>query len=218
MRNIAENRSGWSRRFQRLLVFVLAWQPGRAGWTQELKAPQPRQGYYFSGGLYGAATLSREREQWLGPWEGFAGMVRAGQRVTEHLGLGLAFEGGRTYGNGQTATATAFSLESSWFFGQHWTARAGVGVGFLHLHDPGRLNESTTRGPAGSWWSAGTSYERLLTSRSRSGGVSLGPSIQARVVAGNGATGMNVYLGVEGTFWTGLPPDQLASPAIGGLP
>src|SRR3569623_513160 len=157
MRSTAYRNNARSRRLRGLLVFGLVWQTSAAGRAQELSPPQPRQGYYFGVGLYDAATVARERGRWLGPWEGASGVLRAGQRVTKHLGLGLAFEGGRTYGEGQTATAPAISLESNWFFGQHTAARAGAGVGILHLRNPGDLNESTTRGPAGSWWSAAAS-------------------------------------------------------------
>ena len=215
MRPPPDRRSDRPTRLRGALVFGLVWLAGTATWAQEWEPPAPRQGYYLSAGLYNAATLTRERGQSLGPWVGLAGALRVGQIITEHFGLGLSFEGGRSYGQGQTATITAFSLESSWFFARHWAARAGVGVGFLHLQNPSVINEPSTRGPAGSWCSAGASYEWFLSPPRGSGGLSLSPTVQARFVPGNGTTGMSVYLGVEGTFWTGLPREQLALPVTG---
>ena len=95
----------------------------------------------------------------------------------------------------------------------------GVGVGFLHLRNPAATNEPTSRGPAGSWWSGGASYEWFVSPRGRSGGLSLSPTVQARFVPGNGTAGIAVFLGLEGTLWTGLPGNRLAFPATGpGVP
>jgi hypothetical protein len=180
--------------------------------AQQLEPPRPRQGYYISLGAFALVTDTREKGAWLGPWAGGGGAVRFGQLVTRRFGLGMTLELGRAGGDGQTATITGFGPEASFAVAGNLALRGGVGLGLIHLHDPADLFESSTRGVTGARFALGASRDIFLTRGNRSGGLALTPSVQLRLVPGGDTHALVATVGVEVTYWTGLPRNQLELP------
>ncbi|HVR62133.1 MAG TPA: hypothetical protein VMU50_09550, partial [Polyangia bacterium] len=161
---------------------------------------------------YGLGTDTREKGTWLGPWGGAAGAVRAGQLVTQRFALGMTLEDGRAWGDGQTATGFGFGPEASVAVAGNFALRAGIGLALVHLHDPGDPFESSTRGVTGARFALGASRDIFLTRGNRSGGLALTPSVQLRLVPGGDTHALVATVGVEVTYWTGLPRNQLDLP------
>jgi hypothetical protein len=191
------------------VTFTVDIAPARA---QQLEAPRARQGYYVTLGIYGATTEAREKGDSLGPWAGSGGSLRVGQLVTSRFGLGLSLESGGTKGAGQQASLSALGLEASWVIRGNLAARGGIGIGFIRLHDPSNPTESSTRGVAGSWYSLGLSYDWFPSKKRLSGGFSIAPTVQARLLPGSDTTGFVTFFGVDLGYWTGLPKNQLDLP------
>jgi hypothetical protein len=191
---------------------VLLAASSRAAQAQELEAPRRRQGYYLSFGLYGAATQAFEKGNSLGPWIGTGRALRAGQLVTERLSLGIAIESGSTSGGGQTASATALAVEAGFAIRGNLALRGGAGVGFLQLKNPSDPTESATRGAAGSWFALGAGYDLFVGQKRLTGGLALTPVVEARYLPGSDTKGIIMFIGVDLSYWTGLPLNQLNLP------
>ena len=192
-------------------ALALAWLAAPAA-AQLLEPPRPRQGYYISLGVFGLGAETREKGVWLGPWPGVAGAVRVGQLVTRRFALGMTLEVGRAWGDGQTATIIGFGPEASFAVAGNLALRGGVGLGVMQLHDPTDPFESGTRGVTGARFALGASYDIFLTRKNRTGGVAITPSVQLRLVPGSDTNGLYALVGVEVTYWLGLPRNQLDLP------
>jgi hypothetical protein len=180
--------------------------------AMDLEPPRRRQGYYLSFGLYGAATQAFEKGDSLGPWVGYGQALRAGQLVTRRLSLGIAIEGAATRGDGQKASSTALALEAGFVIVGNLALRGGGGVGFLQLKNPKDPTESSTRGAGGSYFSLGASYDLFIGQKRLTGGLALTPVVEARYIPGNDTTGLIMFVGLDLTYWTGLPLNQLDLP------
>lgn len=194
-----------------LLALLIGGRSGRAA-AQDIEPPRHRQGYYASLGVYGVGTEAHENGAWLGPWVGAGGGVRVGQLVTRRFGLGLAVEYGAAKGEGQKATVFGLGAEASFALVGNLALRGGVGIGLVRLHDPGDPFESSTRGVTGSWFAGGVSYDWFFKKKRLSGGFALTPSVQLRHIPGSDTYGFFTLVGVEVTYWTGLPRAQLELP------
>jgi hypothetical protein len=196
-----------------LLAGALALTAGaRAAQAQVLEKPQPRQGYYLSFGVYGAATVAFDKGDTLGPWFGYGIGLRGGQLVNRRLSLGLAIETAATRGGGQRGTATALAVEAGFALWRNLAARGGAGVGFLQLKNPGDPTESTTRGAAGAYFALGASYDVFVGQKRLTGGLALTPVVEARYIPGGNTSGLIMFVGVDLVYWTGLPRNQLDLP------
>ncbi len=180
--------------------------------TVDLEPPRRRQGYYLSFGLYGAATQAVERGDSLGPWFGYGMALRVGQLITRRFSLGIALERASTSGDGQSGGSTALALEGGFAVAGNLALRGGVGVGFLNLKNPNDPTESALRGAGGSYFSLGVSYDQFVGQKRLTGGLALTPVIEARLIPGNDTTGVIMFAGVDLTYWTGLPLNQLDLP------
>jgi hypothetical protein len=195
-----------------LAASVAGLAAARPAAAQDLEPPRPRQGYYMALGLYGAATAAHENGNALGPWFGYGNAFRLGQLVTRRLGLGISVESGRTWGQGQQSTISALGVEANWALWRNLAVRGGIGIGFLLLHDPNNPGESSTRGVTGSWYSLGFGYDFFPIKKRLSGGFSLTPTVQARLVPGTDTSGFIAFFGLELGYWMGLPRNQLELP------
>jgi hypothetical protein len=180
--------------------------------AMDLEPPRSRQGYYLSLGLYGAATQAFENGDSLGPWFGSGLALRAGQLVTRRFSLGIAIETAATSGGGQKGSSTALALEAGFVVAGNLALRGGGGVGFLQLKNPKDPTESSTRGAGGSYFGVGASYDLFIGRKRLTGGWALTPVVEARYIPGNNTTGLIMFAGVELTYWTGLPLNQLDLP------
>ncbi|HXI60743.1 MAG TPA: hypothetical protein VNO55_32000 [Polyangia bacterium] len=205
-------RAMWISATLGLLAMLMLAGGGRAV-AQQLEPPGPRQGYYLSLGVYGAATAAHEKGAWVGPWVGGGGAVRVGELITRRFGLGLTIEGSATRGDGQKASVLALGAEASFAVVGNLALRGGLGIASMGLHDPRDPFESSTRGVTGARFAAGVSYDWFVKKKRLSGGYAITPSVQLRYVPGGDTYGFYTLIGVELTYWTGLPPRQLALPA-----
>jgi len=212
MATAGKRRRAW-RRWAAAAVFVaVALACAGKARAQDLEPPRHRQGYYLSGGLYGAVTVARENGDTLGPWGGTAFALRLGQLVTRRFGLGLMIEQGGTSGDGQKATVAALGVEASWAIVRNLAVRGGVGVGFMRLQNPSDPFESSTRGVTGTWYSLGLAYDLFLSKTRLTGGFAITPVVAARLVPGGDSSGYVTFFGADFTWWTGLPRNQLDLP------
>jgi hypothetical protein len=197
-----------------LLVSALLAIGERAARAQalDLEPPRRRQGYYLSFGLYGAATQAIEKGDSLGPWIGYGQALRAGQLITRRLSLGIALEGAATSGGGQKGASTALVLEAGFAIAGNLALRGGVGVGFMTLKNPNDPTESALRGAGGSYFALGASYDQFIGQKRLTGGLALTPVVEARYIPGSDTTGIIVFIGVDLSYWTGLPLNQLDLP------
>ncbi len=184
----------------------------RPAQAQELEEPRRRQGYYLSFGLYGAATQAIEKGNSLGPWVGYGQALRAGQLITRRFSMGIAIESAATRGDGQRGTATALALEAGFAVRGNLALRGGAGVGFLQLKNPNDPTESATRGAAGSWFALGAGYDLFVGQKRLTGGLALTPVVEARYLPGSDTKGIIMFVGVDLSYWTGLPLNQLSLP------
>jgi len=202
---------------RRLPAFVLAASllaavPTTAARAQQLlEPPRARQGYYFALGYHFALSHVWENGENWSVWPGSAISFRLGQMITRRFGMGLQINpGGTTKGQGQKVAFGGLELEAQWELRRNLAIYGGVGVDVVSLSaDNG--TDKTTRGTVGSGYSLGLGYDWFFTHR-LSGGWGLTPTAQVRFVPGNTASALIGLLGVQVSYWSGLPRNQLELP------
>jgi hypothetical protein len=193
--------------------------PPSAHANDVLEPPGLHQGYYVALGGYGLSTINwEEGDQLNGAWFGTGKALRFGQMVTRKLGLGIAFDWGDTEGeaNGrkQTSSIGALSLEGQWMPIDRFSLLAGTGVGFAQFEYKKILPDEpeTLRGGAGAMFLLGASYDFFPYRKPLSGGLALSPSVRLRYMPTETADMVGIFFGVDITWWTGLPKNQLDLP------
>jgi hypothetical protein len=181
-------------------------RPARA---QALEPPRPRQGYYLAIGPHFALNKNWEDGRDWSVWTGYDLTFRVGQMVTRRFGLGLQIHFGGAGGQGQQAGLFGLAVEGQWELARHLAVRGGVGLDTVSIATVGGGDDSA-RGTVGSGYLLGLSYDWFFTRRS-TGGWALTPVAQARLVPGN-TYALVGTVGVEISFWTGLPRNQLDLP------
>jgi len=184
---------------------------GRPASAQELERPYPRQGYYLGVGMLGGANHNWEDGDSLGAWGGNGVAIRLGQMLTRRLGLGLQIYAGGSKKGQEQATAFGLGLEGQMAVMPRLALHAGVGLGVLQLEDR-RIENEDLRGTYGAEYLLGLSYSFFPYKRRPSGGLSVTPMVQGRLLPGDNATALNALVGVELAWWTGLPRNQLDLP------
>jgi hypothetical protein len=174
----------------------------------DLQAPRPRQGYYVAGGAHAALQYAREDDDSPGAQAGWASTVRLGQLLTSRLGLGLAIDLSGASGDDQSAQVAGVGVTGQIELARNLALHAGVGFGVVILSVAG---DDETKGGYGASYTLGVSYDWFGTRR-RSGGLALSPTLLLRAVPGDGADAFAAFAGLEVTYWTGLPKNQLALP------
>lgn len=178
--------------------------------AQLLEPPRSRQGYYFSLGYTFAQSHTWEDGESWGVWRGGILGIRFGQLVTRRFGLGLQINVGSTRGEAQKATLGGLELEAQWELARNLAAFGGVGIDVLSLSSDNGQDKSS-RGTVGSGYSLGLGYDWFLGHR-LTGGWALTPTLQARFIPGNTASGLIGLIGAQLSYWTGLPRNQLELP------
>jgi hypothetical protein len=172
-----------------------------------LEPPRARQGYYIALGAHNAVSYNREDGDGVGPLNGFGGSFRVGQLLTPQLGLGLAIDlGGAARGDDQAGYG-ALSLSGQLELARNLALHGAVGLGFVSLSSPAD-DPDELRGTAGAAYTVSLTYDWFISER-RSGGRAVTPSLQLRAIPGN-TDGYLALIGVEFSWWTGLPNSQLA--------
>jgi hypothetical protein len=187
-------------------VFLLA-LAGTAR-AQELTKPRQRQGYYVAGGLHAALSYNRDEGDSLGPWSGYGTTIRVGQLLTPRLGLGIQLDVSGASGDGKTASLIGLGVAGQVEIARNLALHAGVGLGVISLDDP---EEDELSGGYGAAYTLALTYDWFPGSR-RSGGWAITPGVRARAVPSDSIDAFAVLVGVEISWWTGLPRNQLALP------
>jgi len=173
-----------------------------------LEAPRNRQGYYLS--LGGRATISYGREdgESIGPYNGFTTAIRLGQMITRKLGAGLSIDAGGASGDGETTTLFGLGLAGQVELATNLAVHASVGLGVVSIDDP---DEDELRGAVGAAYSLGASYDWFPFSKG-SGGFAITPTLMVRAVPSTDVDAFMVFFGVDLSYWSGLPKNQLDLP------
>lgn len=190
-----------------LLVFA-AVAAAPSAWAQTLEAPRPRQGYYVSGGAGLLQISSEDKGEGRGPWFGDLITLRAGQLVTERFGLGLVIEAGGAKHKGFEAQLAALALDTSFALSGNLALRGIAGFGVLGLRYP-RDPDYGVRGTSGGFYALALAYDWFPRKDLYSGGWALTPVVEMRVLPGTTVDGLVGSVGIELTWWSGLPRDQL---------
>jgi hypothetical protein len=189
---------------------ALALAAGPAG-AQDLEPPQPRQGYYMGLSILQGVTRNWEDGDGVGTWPGGAFSLRLGQKLTRRLGLGLQIYSASARKDDEYSTLFGLAVEGQVELHPRLAVHAGAGLGVLQLHDNRVMNEEL-RGAYGAEYMLGASYAFFPYKRRHSGGLSITPMLQARILPEDAATSFSVLGGVELGWWTGLPRNQLDLP------
>jgi len=184
-----------------------------------LEPPMLHQGYYASLGLYGLSNFNWEKgDQLNGAWHGSSFALRFGQMLTRKFGLGLGLSLGGTAGEAnnreQISALYGLSLEGQWMPFDRFSVMAGTGVGGVMYQYKKVLPDEpdALRGGAGSLFSLGASYDFFPYRNPLSGGLALSPTLRMQFLPGGTAETFAIFVGVDITWWTGLPKNQLELP------
>lgn len=171
-----------------------------------LQKPRPRQGYYIALGGQGTMIYASENGDGVGPMPGFAVTLRLGQMITPRLGLGIAMDGGSASSGDDSATLAGLALAGQIEVARNVALHAAVGLGVVTLSGPDD-RDGESRGVAGAGYTVGLTWD-WFTGHRQSGGLALTPGVRLRVVPGD-TDAFAALVGVELTWWTGLPENQL---------
>lgn len=183
----------------------------RPAQAQVLEPPRGRQGYYLSLGYHLALNKNWEDGRDWGVWPGNDINIRAGQLITRRFGLGLQIHFGGSKGEGQQAGTFGLSIEGHWELVRHLAVRGGTGLDVVSISTVGAGSSEDLRGTVGAGYFLGLSYDWIFTKR-LTGGWAVTPVVQARLIPGTTTTAFIGTVGVEITYWTGLPRNQLDLP------
>jgi hypothetical protein len=188
--------------------------PSAAARAQNLEAPRHRQGYYIAVGYQlGGAKIWEDNESW-DVWRGGDFSIRMGELLTRHFGLGLQLlHVGSAAGQGQHATTGGLGLEAQWEVASNLAIVGEVGFDVITLSTTTKTatSSSSSRGTFSSGYALGLSYDWFPGNR-LTGGWSLAPIGQVRLVPGNSTQALIGTVGVQICYWTGRPRNQLDLP------
>jgi hypothetical protein len=198
-----------------LLLFVLAGAllasgPARA---DLLSKPNPMQGYYFGIGATGSmAGLHTDKTGWLSPFFGPGGSFHVGQGITENLALGVSLGTVYTLNSNYAAVIGHFGIELKWRFSGNLFVRPLIGFGLGDLSRRKSRLKKIIPAVTGTY-SAAFGYDHFIEVRRwGSGGFAVTPIVWFGAKNGTSLTVLQGGIGVEITWWTGLPKNQLQLP------
>ena len=180
-----------------------------------LEPPSPRQGYYVSLGLEAGPGFMWDKGQALDtrPVISRLPVLRLGQMLTTrfNLGLRLSFLGGVK--DGETRSLAGLQIESGYRVWRTLAVQAGVGAGFARISKDKHLDpDDELRGSYGALYMLGLSYDFFPYKKSLSGGFAISPTVGARFLLSDPIDALAILIGVDFTWWTGLPKNQLDLP------
>jgi hypothetical protein len=183
---------------------------GAVAHAQLLEPPRARQGYYVAVGYHLALDKNWEDGESWGLWRGGDLTIRLGQLVTRHFGLGLQIHFGNTAGEGQKASIGGLGVEGQWELARNLALFGGAGLDVVSLSNANAPNP-TTRGTVGSGYFLALGYDWFFTHR-LTGGWAATPTVEARFVPGSTTSAFIGLIGVQLTYFAGLPRNQLDLP------
>jgi opacity protein-like surface antigen len=176
--------------------------------AQHLDEPRERQGYFVAAGMHAAVTLNNNDGEELGPWTGYGTTIRLGQMLTPRLGLGLNIDIASAKGDGLTASLIGLGVAGQVEIARNLALHAGIGLGVVSIDDP-ELDELD--GGYGAAYSLALTYDWFPGHR-LSGGWAFTPGIRARAMPSDTIDSFTVLAGLEISWWSGLPRNQLVLP------
>lgn len=185
--------------------------PARA---QTLEAPRHRQGYYIIAGYQLAlGKVWEDNESW-DVWRGADFSIRLGEMLTRRFGLGLQLlHVGSVAGQGQRAALGGLGIEAQWEVANNLALIGEIGFDVISLSTTSKTAaaSSSSRGTFSSGYALGLSYDWFLGNR-LTGGFSLAPILQARLIPGNSTQAFVGTVGLQICYWTGRSLNQLDLP------
>jgi hypothetical protein len=180
--------------------------------AETLELPRSRQGYYLGGGLHFGASRFVEEGDSLGSW--FTRTLRfdAGQMLTRQLGLGLNLELGSATRSGEMATLVGLGAEGQWEVLPNLAFHGGFGFSVISITNPDARDEQM-RGSYGGQYALAVSYDWFPFRAKRSGGLALTPIAMVKFAPSDSVSATVFTLGLELTWWKGLPKNELQLPA-----
>jgi hypothetical protein len=175
-----------------------------------LEEPRQRQGYYVSLGLALALDHTWRDGESAGTLGGQLITLRLGQLVTRRFGLGLRIDAGGAAKGPQKSTLVGLGIEAQWEVARNLALHSALGLGVASLKDD-RDTDPKLHGSDGAGYTLWLSYE-WFTDRRRSGGWAPSPMVGVRFLPGSTVSALVALVGVDLTFWTGLPRSQLQLP------
>lgn len=188
--------------------------------AQLLVEPEARQGYYIGGGLRFGVTSADSDVGAFGTQFYNGGLLRFGQKPLPWLGFGLSIGGGNQANDDWVVGYGGLMLEAEIepFADLDLAIRLGAGAagGGVDRKDDRLETDDDPSFAFGSMFSAGLVYEwfPFYDPKSyRSGGFGVGFVAEGRLFPGGDITAGGFFLGIETTWWTGLPKRKLDLPA-----
>lgn len=190
---------------------------GVAG-AQGLTSPEARQGYFVAAGARSSVSVAGDDDVGsLGAAGGGEAVLRIGQMLTPRFGVGISLAGGlgrssewNRAGGGMVVEGQVKPLS-----GLDLAVRGGIGLGVRSVsrRDAAAETDDDPSGIFGSLYSLGLSHDWFVTrGRLGSGGLAVTAAADATLLAGDGIVDLAMVVGVELTYWAGLPKRQLALP------
>jgi hypothetical protein len=189
-----------------LLALALA-APARA---QTLETPRRRQGYYVTLGLALAYDHNWQDGVSQGTLGGSLLSLRLGQLVTRRFGLGLRLDSGGAAKGPRKAQMGGLAVEAQWELVNNLAVHGTAGLGVVSLTDD-RDDDGKLHGVAGAGYTVWLSYDKFFGQR-RTGGWALAPMAGVRLVPSTTATALVGLIGLDFSWWSGLPREQLLLP------
>jgi hypothetical protein len=171
-----------------------------------LESPRSRQGYYVAFGFHEALSYNIENGKTLDLMTGLTTTLRLGQMFMPRVGVGLNIDLGGASGDGQTASLAGLGLGGQLEVLTNLSLHASVGLGLVALSHPDD-DDGELRGVVGAAYTLGLTYDWFPWKR-QTGGWAVTPGVQLRAVPGD-TDAYAAFLGVELTYWSGLPRNQL---------
>lgn len=193
-------------------VLTALFMVARGSAAQDLTRPAPHQGYYLALGGYGQAVFAHEGDGgWRDPWFGGTGDLRLGQAIFDWFDLGIGLGAGAVYEDAYRAVLGHVSLETQLRPSDLLFIRLGIGMGFADVTRTQKGIEKVV-GRFGADFTVAVGYDFFPGHKGQSGGFAITPVVGFTAGPGDILGTYGVFVGIEISFWTGLPKDQLDLP------
>ena len=176
--------------------------------AQGLETPQARQGYYLGLGFGGAYILNIEKGDIYPGWPGGVFSFRLGQALNDDWALGILIDSNFGTDAEKTGFYGGLSIEAHWHTFSPMTIRMSAGFAVSSVReilDP----DEPALGGVGDFYALGVSYDYFPLYESGSGGFALSPVIEFKAFPREGFASVLGWVGVDLTWWLGLPKNQL---------
>ncbi len=198
-----------------LIVATSAFASIRHAAASELEQPSPRQGYYVSLSPHISALMvwDRGKAQDVRPAAGLG--LRLGQMLNSRFGFGMMLLEGSRSSNSKDSVIFGglFVLEGQLRVWKTLAVSAGTGLGIVRVTEKDPINpDDKTDGAYGAYTTLGLAYDFFPYRKPLSGGFAISPALRFRFLPGSPLDALGVFVGVEFTWWTGLPKNQLDLP------